>query len=172
MLRYIVSLLVLVAGVSAPAVAGSAGPPGHLPGDDVVTARLVLARSSVTAGGYVDATLSLTPAAGWHLYGPEHGDAGVPPDIAWSVPSSLRAGTIAFPQSTRVVRHGVTTYEYHGPIALRVRLSAAPHAKPQRDLPIRADVTWLACSHVCAPGRTTLTAELDIVATAPRPRLR
>ena len=30
-------LLALVAGLSAPAMAGTAGPPGHLFGDDVVT---------------------------------------------------------------------------------------------------------------------------------------
>jgi DsbC/DsbD-like thiol-disulfide interchange protein len=78
----------------------------------------------VRAGSSTDATLELTPA-GWHLYGPEQGDAGAPPDVAWTLPSTLRSGSIEFPQSTRVITHGLTTYEYHGPVALRVRLSAS-----------------------------------------------
>jgi thiol:disulfide interchange protein len=166
MLRFMFPLLALVAGLSAPALAGSASPPGHLVGDDVVTTRLTLDGPAVPAGGSTRATIELTPAAGWHLYGPEHGDAGAPPDIAWTLPSSLRAGSIAFPQSTRVATHGLTTYEYRGPVALRVALSASSTVTPQPGLPIRADVTWLVCSHVCAPGHTTLTAAIDVVPAA------
>jgi thiol:disulfide interchange protein len=167
MLRFIIPLLALVAGLSAPAMAASAGPPGHLLGDDVVKVQLVLDRATISSGGSTDATLELTPAAGWHLYGPEHGDAGAPPDVAWTLPSSLRAGSIAFPPSTRVVTHGLTTYEYHGPVELRVHLSASAMAKPQSGVPIRADVSWLVCSHVCAPGRMTLATTIDIVPAAP-----
>jgi thiol:disulfide interchange protein DsbD len=148
MVRFLVALLALVAGVSVP--------------DDIVTARLMLDRTVLSAGGSTYARLELIPAAGWHLYGPEHGDAGVPPDIAWTLPSSLRAGRIAFPRSTRVVAHAMTTYEYHGPVVLRVVLSASSVAMAQRDVPIRADVTWVACSHVCAPGHATLRANIDI----------
>jgi thiol:disulfide interchange protein DsbD len=165
MLQSVVPLIALAAGLSAPALAGRAGPPVHLVGDDVVKARLVLDSATVSAGSATQASLELTPAAGWHLYGPEHGDAGVPPDVTWTLPSSLLAGSIQFPRSTRVVTHGLTTFEYHGPVVLRVRLVSSPSAKPQRDLPIRADVTWVACSHVCAPGHTTLTATIDIVAS-------
>ncbi|MGP6156355.1 MAG: thioredoxin family protein [Vulcanimicrobiaceae bacterium] len=166
MLRTILQLLVLVVGFSAPASAESAGPPGHLLGDNVVNARLELDSASVRPGDSTDATLELTPAAGWHLYGPERGDAGAPPDIAWTLPASLRAGSIVFPPSMRVVTYGLTTYEYRGPVDLRVRWSASSMAKPQRGLPVRADVTWLVCSHVCAPGRTTLSAVIDIDPTA------
>jgi thiol:disulfide interchange protein DsbD len=162
----IVPLLALVAALLAPGVAASAGPPGHLLGDDVVQARLVLDSATVPPGGSTDATVELTPAAGWHLYGPQRGDAGAPPDIAWTLPPSLRAGNIAFPQATRVVTHGLTTYEYHGAVALRIRLSASAMAKPERGVPVRADLTWLVCSHVCAPGRATLDATIDIVPAA------
>jgi DsbC/DsbD-like thiol-disulfide interchange protein len=162
MVRFLVALLALVAGVSAPALAESVLPPIHLAGDDVVAARLALERPVLSPGGSTHAMLELTPAAGWHLYGPEHGDAGVPPGITWKLPSSLRAGHLVFPRSTRVVAHAMTTYEYHGPVVLRVVLSASSVAKAQRDLPIRADVTWVACSHVCAPGHATLRAKIDI----------
>ena len=165
MLRFLVPLLVLIAGLSVPATA--AGPPGHLLGDNVVKAQLVFDSTTIGAGGSTEATIELTPAPGWHLYGPEHGDAGAPPDIAWTLPPALRAGNIEFPQSTRVVTRGLTTYEYHGPVALRVRLSASSMAMSQNGLPIRADITWLVCSHVCAPGRASVNATIDIVPAAP-----
>jgi thiol:disulfide interchange protein len=102
-------------------------------------------------------------SAGWHIYGPEHGDAGAPPDVRWTFPTGVHAGAITFPPSMRVVTHGLITHEYHGPTALRIPLTAAGDVAPRGGLPIRALVTWLACSNVCVPGQATVAATLNIV---------
>jgi len=164
--RRLVALPALVAVLTAPALAASAGPPVHFRGDDVVRARLILDSRKLSPGLSTEATVELTPSAGWHLYGPERGDAGGPPAIAWTLPLGVRAGAIAFPPSRRVVTRGLTTFEYNGRTALRVRLFAAAGTTPHGNAPIRADVTWLVCSHVCVPGRATLASSIDIVPTA------
>jgi thiol:disulfide interchange protein DsbD len=139
--------------------------PGHLLGDRAVHARLSLDRE-IAAGGQAVATIELTPAAGWHIYGPEHGDAGAPPDVRWSLPNGVRAGAIEFPPSLRIVTHGLTTFEYHGATALHVPLVAASTISPQAAVPVRALVTWLACSNVCVPGQASLAATLNVVPAA------
>ena len=58
--------------------------------------------------------------------------------------------------------HGLTTYEYHGPTALRIPLTAAGDVAPRAGLPVRALVTWLACSNVCVPGQTTVAGTLNV----------
>jgi len=169
MFRCLLVLLVLFGSVAAragaaPLSVASAGPPVHVRGDNAVRTRLILDRGTVSSGETTWATIELTAAVGWHLYGPEHGDAGTPPAIAWTLPYGLRAGPIVFPRSTRVVTHGLTTFEYAGRTALRIPLTAAAaRTQPLRNAPIRADVSWLVCSNVCVPGRATLTSALDIV---------
>ena len=157
-------VLALIGTCAAPAVAASERLPGHLIGDRAVRARLVLDRGTIAAGASIQTTVELTPAAGWHLYGPQRGDAGEPPRITWRLPKGVAAGAVGYPPSQRVVTRGLTTYEYRGPVALRVPLAAATGTTPRRHAPIRADVTWLVCSNVCVPGQATLTASLDIAA--------
>jgi thiol:disulfide interchange protein len=161
----LVLLVALFATLTAPALAQVVAPPGvptHFRGDDVVHARLILDRSSVAAGESVQATVELIPDRGWHLYGPEHGDAGAPPTIAWTLPDSVHAGEISYPPSTRVTSRGLTTYEYHGRTPLRVALSVAADANRATPYALRADVRWLVCSNVCVPGHATLTGSLAV----------
>ena len=167
MYRRLAILLALIAGFAAPAVAGSADQPVRFRGEKIVHARLILDNRTVSAGESAWATVELTPDAGWHLYGPEHGDAGAPPAIAWTLPRGVRAGAVAYPPSRRVVTQGLTTFEYAGRTALRVPLSVAAGTTLLRRAPIRADVNWLVCSHVCVPGRTTLVSAIDIVPATP-----
>ena len=162
MVRAALFFLLALAALARPLTAAAQALPGHFLGDHAVSARLSPG-TSIPAGGSGNATIELTPAAGWHLYGPEHGDAGGPPEVHWMLPSGVRAGAIAFPPSIRVVTHGLTTHEYHGPITLRVPLTAAGDITPRGGLPVRAVVTWLACSNVCVPGQATVVSTLNIV---------
>ena len=162
--RRLLVLLALLVGVPMPALATSNGPPVSVRGNNAVKARLHIDNATVSPGGTTQAAVELTPAAGWHLYGPEHGDAGAPPDATWALPRGVRAGAIVFPPSQRVVAQGLTTYEYHGPVTLRIPLSVAAGTKPVADAPIEANVTWLVCSNVCVPGRAAVTSVLGIVA--------
>ena len=155
-------LVIINVGLAA---ASSDGLPGHALGDRAVRAHLSVA-GALAAGHSTEATVELTPAAGWHIYGPEHGDAGAPPTIVWQLPHGVRAGAIRYPPSRRVHTHGLTTYEYRGRTELRVPFTAAKALTASGRVPIRADVTWYACSKVCVPGGTTLSATLDITPPA------
>ena len=155
-------LLAFVAGACAAAIA-SGEPPIHFRGDDVVRARLLLDAPSAPRGGSVGAVVELTPAFGWHLYGPERGDAGQPPSITWIVPPGVRAGDVAWPRSTRVVTHGLTTYEYTGRTDLRVPLAIDGQAQTRQGAPLRADLNWLVCSNVCVPGHARVSTMLTIL---------
>lgn len=156
-------LAALLACAAAPAGARADTPP--LPGDALVRARLLLDRHAVAPRRTAVATIELTPAPGWHIYGPERGDAGVPPAITWSLPRGLRAGAIAFPAARRITANGITTYVYAGRTALRIPLAVDGFVQQRRDARIVAHVSWVACAHVCAPGGATLASTLAIVSS-------
>lgn len=147
--------------LTSTAVAVRPGP--HLLGNAVVQARLTLGAAAVAPGASTVATIRLVPRAGWHLYGPEHGDAGSPPGVTWQLPRGLRAGPTHFPPSARVVANRLTTFEYHGAVALTIPLYVAATAIPGRPLHVGADVTWLVCSTICAPGRTSLEVIVTVL---------
>jgi thiol:disulfide interchange protein DsbD len=159
-LRVVLISLAAIVAVRLAATAG--GDPAHVPGDDAVTARLRFDDARIHAGGTGAATIALTPAPGWHLYGPEHADAGAPPEVAWSLPRGVHARPIAFPPARRVVAHGLTTFEYDKRVLLRIPLTVAADIPPLRRARVVAHVAWLVCAHVCAPGGATLTGVLDI----------
>jgi len=92
----------------------------------------------------VQATVELTPDRGWHLYGPERGDAGAPPTITWNLPHFVHAGGISYPPSTRVTSRGLTTHEYHDRTPLRVALAASGGAdRETRSLACRRELARL-----------------------------
>lgn len=122
-------------------------------GDRAVQGSLEIL-SPLRAGQTGIAQLTLVPRAGWHLYGPQHGDAGAPPTVTWRLPRGVDAGSVAFPAATHVITHGISTYEYHDAVRLRIPLAVAADAIVGR-LALRADVTWYACSHVCVPGHAS-----------------
>ena len=148
--------------LSLAAAAMADGQPAHLRGNDVVRARLIVGYRTLVTGAATNIAVELTPATGWHLYGPEHGDAGAPPDIVWTLPGGVHAGAIVFPPSRAVVTHGLTTFVYDGRTALIVPLTVAKTATPSSAAPIRADVSWVVCSNVCVSGHATLHATIAV----------
>ena len=82
-----------------PVERGSAAPPI----EDPVKARLVAETGSIAPGETVWVALHLEMRPGWHVYWRNPGDAGLPPEIAWTLPPGFTAGEIAWPTPERFV---------------------------------------------------------------------
>lgn len=151
-------------GLATPSSA-SAVPPI----EDPVKARLVAERSSISPGETVWVALHLEMRPGWHVYWRNPGDAGLPPEIAWTLPQGFTAGEIAWPTPERFVVNDIGNYGYAGSVDLLVPITADPKASgppPGGTTPIRAQATWLACADICIPGGAQVALALP-VATAP-----
>jgi thiol:disulfide interchange protein len=126
--------------------------------------RLLLDQSTAKPGQTLMAAVELQTPAGWHTYWrnpSEVGGPGTATKIAWTLPAGLTAGEIQWPVPAKLTDQAGDTHVYHGTVLLLVPLSVAGDAHPG-PLELKAKVSWLECETECVPGKTSVTASLNI----------
>lgn len=103
--------------------------------------------------------LRFVMAPGWHTYGRNPGDAGIPPELEWALPQGTTVGDIAWPTPQRQPEGPLMTFGYTGTMML-----VLPASGPG---PVRLHASWLICSNICVPEEADFT--LDLPAGTPAP---
>ena len=127
-----------------------------------VTATLLSDTDAVQPGVPTHLALRLRMAPGWHTYWLNPGDAGVEPQIDWTLPPGATAGSIAWPAPKRLPEGPVMAFGYTGDLVLPVTVT--PGAGP---LDVTAKASWLVCKEVCVPEDGTFHLSLPAGAPAP-----
>jgi thiol:disulfide interchange protein/DsbC/DsbD-like thiol-disulfide interchange protein len=154
-------ILAVGLGLAAPASAMTTAPI-----EDPVKARLVAETGTIAPGQTVWAALRLETRPGWHVYWRNPGDAGLPTEIAWTLPPGFTAGEIVWPTPERFVVDTIGNYGYEGAVDLLIPITAPADARPGGAAPVNAHATWLACADICIPGEAELALALPV---APAP---
>src|SRR4051812_15546751 len=143
-------LLICLALLLVPAVAQARG----------IEPELV-AEGPAPSGGEVEIAIHMRPAAGWHGYWVNPGDAGLPMDVQWQLPKGFSAGPLRYPVPTRLKIADLMNYVYERDYAVLVRMKVPTDA--QGAVPIRAEAHWLACTDkVCVPEQGELSLDLPV----------
>ncbi|MBN9614205.1 MAG: protein-disulfide reductase, partial [Acidobacteriales bacterium] len=145
-----------LAALTAPAqlpVVGDGGP-GPAKAQHL-TVELVTASSTIAPGGTLQAGLAFTLDPQWHVYWANAGDAGLPPRIAWTLPSAISAGPLQFPIPTRLPNGPLMDFGYQDAVIFPIQLTAAKSLKTGK-VHLDAQVSWLVCREVCIPGKAHL----------------
>jgi thiol:disulfide interchange protein len=129
-----------------------------------MTATLVSESDAVAPGGTIRVGLRLRMAPGWHTYWRNPGDAGVAPDLAFTLPAGAKAGSIAWPAPERQAEGPLTIIGYTGEVLLPVTLTAPASGGP---LPVQVHASWLVCANICVPEQGDF--RLDLAAGKPTP---
>ena len=125
----------------------------------------LLPTGSVAPGGQVAVVVTLVIAPGWHLYWSNPGDSGLPPKIAWRLPTGWKADPPRFPVPVRQVDSGLVSYAYHDRLDLLVDLHA-PGDAVEGSVRLAARIDYLACKQSCIPGSLEVGADLQVAPTA------
>ena len=121
----------------------------------------LVAEGPAPPGGEVELAIHMRPAAGWHGYWLNPGDAGLPMDVQWQLPKGFAAGPLRYPVPTRLEIANLMNYVYERDYAVLVRLKVPADARGT--FPIRADAGWLACTDkICVPERGQLALDLPV----------
>ena len=141
-----------------------AGAPTH------ITARLV-AESAGTPGGTVMLAILMQPAAGWHGYWSNPGDAGFGMKLTWQLPAGASTREPLYPVPETLLISGLMNHVYRSDYAVLVPLTLPRDARPGTVLPLLVKANWLACTEqICVPETATLTATVAVAASAPTTR--
>jgi len=106
---------------------------------------------------------------GWHIYGREPGEVGLPTKLTWRV-DGANVGTIDWPEPIAFTdaELGITSFGYASSVLLASPLELGAWSGAERLA--RVDVEFLACREVCIPGRVALERDIaPILGGAPPP---
>ena len=149
-------LLIFLALVLVPALAQARG----------IEPELV-AEGPAPAGGEVELAIHMRTKPGWHGYWQNPGDAGLPMDVKWQLPSGFSTGSLRYPVPTRLTVADLMNYVYERDYAVLVRLKVPAGATGT--IPIRAEAHWLACTDkICVPEQGALALDLTVGTGTPR----
>lgn len=133
-----------------------------------ISAELV-AESAALPGQTVMLAVRMTPAAGWHGYWQNPGDAGLGMQLDWTLPAGAKAGALRYPVPDTLLVSGLMNHVYEHEYAVLVPLTLPANAALGTVLPLRAKAQWLACTEqICVPESAELSGRVTVGAPGAR----
>jgi thiol:disulfide interchange protein DsbD len=151
----------IVAALGAEAAPGQYGTKKSKP---KVRAKvdLVSSVSTVVPGKPFDVALHFQLDRGWHIYWQNGGDAGLPPNVKWTLPEGFTSGDLQFPTPRRYVDAAkITSFIHDGDPVLLVRMEP-PGTIDDDKVTLSAKVKYLICKKICIWGDAELRLELPV----------
>ena len=124
--------------------------------------ELVAHTRAVRPGGELRVEIRFRIDPGWHLYGQDPGEAGMPTRVDWRLLEGVTTGALQWPQPKEFREGPIVTRGYEREVVLAAPLRVAPSIRPGRPLILRASVRWLSCREECIPGKAELTLSLPV----------
>src|SRR5436309_6911314 len=138
-------------------------------GKELVKAELLADANAIVPGKPFTIGLLLRMAPGWHTYWAFSGDAGLPTELKWKLPSGWKVGEIQWPIPLKTIDPGdIETYGYENEVLLMQEITP-PSKIDESSVKLSAEANWLVCEKICIPGGETLQLELPISTTSQLP---
>lgn len=119
----------------------------------------IVAETRGMPGGEVELAILMHTTPGWHGYWLNPGDAGLPMEIEWQLPSGARVAPLRYPVPSRLTVAGLMNFVYEQDFAILTRLSLPAGFRGAAR--IRAKARWLACTDkVCVPEQGEFSLDL------------
>jgi thiol:disulfide interchange protein len=162
-MRRLLHILVLIGAMFAAASvarADSLPPPG---GAHHLQMQLLAESTTPAAGSDVALAIDTRPAAGWHGYWINPGDAGFPAKFDWTLPDGVTAGQPVYPMPGQLVVAGLMNYVYERPYAPLVTLHVPAGLARGTPLPVKLHLDYLVCTaSMCVPESNDLSVDLTV----------
>ena len=135
-----------------------------------VKAEFITEHASIRPGGQTRVAIRFELEPKWHIYAQDPGDAGLPTKIAWSGPDGTQFGPLIWPRPQTFTDPGdIKTNGYTGTLVLSSTLTLQPGRTWTGAVPLKANVSWLACKELCIPGSAMLKKTLLLSPEPPTP---
>ncbi len=93
---------------------------------------------------------------GWHIYGPEPGEMGMPLTLNWSLPGGVKVLETIWPEPHSIRQASVISNVFDNEFLVLIKMEAySPIEEGKIDLSLR----WLACRDICSLGKANLTIQ-------------
>jgi thiol:disulfide interchange protein/DsbC/DsbD-like thiol-disulfide interchange protein len=134
-------------------------------GKELVKAELLADTNAIVPGKPFTIGLLLRMVPDWHTYWAFSGDAGLPTELKWKLPSGWKIGEIQWPIPLKTSDPGdIETYGYEDEVLLMQEITP-PQKLNSSTVKLSAEANWLVCEKICIPGSATPQLELPVSTT-------
>jgi thiol:disulfide interchange protein DsbD len=131
-------------------------------GRELVKPQLLADTTAIVPGKPFTVGLLLHMVPHWHTYWKFSGDAGLPSEMKWHLPSGWKVGEIQWPIPSKMSDPGdIQTYGYENEVLLMQEITP-PAAISDASVKLSVDANWLVCEKLCVPGSAALFLDLPI----------
>lgn len=110
------------------------------------------------ADGRYDAAIEFALDPGWHTYWESPGEAGIPPQVDWTLSGNLGSARLQYPYPQRYDDGFSISNIYQDGIVLPLTVTPA---KADETVRLELDLAFGNCKEVCVPGTARLELTLD-----------
>lgn len=119
---------------------------------DPIELNLKSEMESIQAGSPFWIALDLSIEDGWHAYWKNPGDAGMTPQLVWTLPEEFELETVEWPYPSRFSVGSLESYGYSDKAVLLAKI-IPPAKSTLENVEIKVDLTWVVCNdETCLPG--------------------
>jgi thiol:disulfide interchange protein len=134
-------------------------------GKELVKSEVLADTNAIVPGKPFTIGLLLRMAPGWHTYWAFSGDAGLPTELKWKLPSGWKIGEIQWPIPLKTIDPGdIETYGYEDEVLLMQEITP-PRKLDDSTVKLSTEANWLVCEKICIPGSATPQLELPVSTT-------
>lgn len=135
------------------------------------TAELVAESRAPAPGKDLAVALVIQPEKGWHIYWKNPGEAGLPPQPEWTLPTGFSTGELQHPVPSELIVDGLTCNIHEGGVTLLTDVSVPDGLPPGSPIPVKLNIKLAICSKGrCIPEKVTLDLPLTVGNGAPDTR--
>src|SRR5438874_8926056 len=135
-------------------------------GKELVKAELLADANAIVPGKPFTIGLLLRMAPRWHTYWAFSGDAGLPTELKWKLPSGWKVGEIQWPIPLKTIDPGdIETSGYENEVLLMQEITS-PQKLDNPTAKLSSEANWLVCERICIPGSATPQLELPVSTTS------
>src|SRR5436309_12382440 len=135
-------------------------------GKELVKAELLADANAIVPGKPFTIGLLRRMVPSWYTYWAFYGDAGLPTELKWKLPSGWKVGQMQWPIPLKTVDPGdIETYGYENEVLLMQEITP-PQKLDSSRVKLSAEANWLVCEKICIPGSATPQLELPVSTTS------
>ena len=135
---------------------------------DSISFTLKSETQSIQADSPFWIALDLEIEPGWHAYWKNPGEAGMAPQLEWTLPEGFNVQALEWPYPSRFNLGEATAFGYSNKAILLAKI-APPSKLTQDRAEIKVDLKWVVCNdETCLPGFSTDSLSLTISDEAPQ----
>lgn len=134
-----------------------------------VKASLISEEDSIQPGRPFWIGIRLAIDSHWHAYWKNPGDAGMAPNVSWSLPDGFEVSALQWPTPKRFMLNSTVGFGYEDELVLLAQVTPPSSFNNTASVDVAAEIRWVVCSDsTCLPGDAHVSLPLPITKEAPQ----